>query len=110
MLEAFRRHPATWTLAVGAAVAFILGMLFTGAGQPEMAQLLHRPFAPVRWVLEPWQSAVKPLLKVFAQDPEIEAIFEALSGILGIVLYGGLGRGAEELWWWFYPPLRRRAG
>lgn len=110
MLEAFRRHPATWTLAVGAGVVFILGLLFTGAGKPEMAQLLHRPFAPARWGLEPWQSAVKPLLKVFAQDPEIEAVFEALRGILGILLYGSLGLGVEALWRWFYPPPRRRTG
>lgn len=92
-----------WTLAVAAGTAFILGLLFTGAGQPEAAAILQRPFIPARWVLEPWEAAVRPILRAFAEDPEVEAFFEALTGILGIALYAGLGRGAEKLWEWFYP-------
>lgn len=92
------RHPVACTLAAGAGVAYVLGAVFAGAGQPEMSALMLTPFGPIRFFLEPWKATIGPLLGVFAQEPEVEATFEGLAGFLGVVLYWGAGRGIEVLW------------
>ncbi|HSD51121.1 MAG TPA: hypothetical protein VLG48_06895 [Candidatus Methylomirabilis sp.] len=98
MTSVLRRHPVACALSAGAGVAYVMGALFAGAGQAEMSALLHTPFGPIRYVLEPFKDAIAPLLGVFIQPPEIEATFEGLSGFLGVVLYWGSGRMVEVAW------------
>ena len=92
------RHPVACTLAGGAGVAFLLQTVFVAAGQPGMFALMRAPFWPIHWALEPWKETLGPMLSVFFQGPEIESTFDALSVLLGVVLYWGAGRGIEVLW------------
>jgi len=98
MKDVLWRHPVACTLSAGAGVAYVLGAILAGVGQAEMSALLHTPFGPIRYVLEPFKVTLSPLLEVFIQVPEIEAAFEGLAGFLGIVLYWGAGCGIEVLW------------
>lgn len=104
MTSVLRRHPVACMLAGGAGVAYLLQTVFIAADQPEMFALMRTPFWPIRWALEPWKEALGPVLGVFLQGPEIESIFDALSVLLGVVLYWGAGRGIEVLWGWLFRP------
>lgn len=104
MISVLWRHPVACTLAAGAGVAFLLQVVFVAADRPKMFALMRTPFWPIHWALEPWKEALSPVLGVFFQGPEIESTFDALSVLLGIVLYWGAGRGIEVLWGWLFRP------
>lgn len=110
MIGVLKRHPVACTLAAGAGVAYLLQVVFVAADRPEMSALMGTPFWPIHWALEPWKGALVPILGVLFERPEIEAIFDALSVLLGVVLYWGAGRGVEVLWGRLFRPTTTLPG